>query len=224
MNKKTLPILIIIILIVLGLVWYFQNQNTEPGIVDNTNQNANDTQEIDTSEWETFTDEVLGISYKHPEGCNIPIGNLYISNISNGITCDKDVIEYRSLKPIKNYEDHAGPYKDNANFTLEQIAEANYDVNLNNDNPNKPDNRLITPLRQIVINGNEAYEFLLDWSYSTACFVDGKWQKCGGSLLSETTKYIYIGNSDNTKVLEFYTKDIESDLIKNILGTLKFLD
>ena len=61
MKKINLIILIIIILVALGLVWYFQNQNTEPGIVDNNNQNTNEPQGIDTSGWETYRNESYSI-------------------------------------------------------------------------------------------------------------------------------------------------------------------
>ena len=89
--KKTLLILIIIILIALGLVWYFQNQNTEPGIVDN-NQNTNEPQGIDTSGWEIFEIEKLGISYRYP-------GDKYKIEAYTGV--DQNETHYRLVSKDK---------------------------------------------------------------------------------------------------------------------------
>ncbi len=64
--KKNLIIFIVIIVIALGAIWYLQKYNTEPEVVDNTNQNTNDTQEIDVSDWQTYRNEELGFEFKYP--------------------------------------------------------------------------------------------------------------------------------------------------------------
>jgi hypothetical protein len=79
MNKKNITILLIILILVLGLGFILMNkekdQTPPPEEIGQ--------EEIDTSDWETFRDEELGIEFKYPE--NIKINNdeshdmLYIS-------------------------------------------------------------------------------------------------------------------------------------------------
>jgi len=214
--KKVLPILIII-LIALGLVWYFTNYNSQPEVVDNVNQNTNTSQdEVDTSEWVTFTDEELGISYKHPEGCSWN-GAGPGTSVTNGIGCGDSAVFY---EPI-GYSHNSGMFNNFNNMSIKEIAQNTYIFN-----KDKYGNKqtMSNSIDKIDIGAYESYQFFVDKFFSIPCEEDIYGGVCGsGGILGIKKNIVFVSNKVGDKVLILQIP-YDDPVSEAILSTLIFLE
>jgi hypothetical protein len=80
----TLSILAVIVIIA-GALWYSfsgTNDNTNTTVNSNTNSTTNTNSTVDTSDWETYTNEGLNFSIKYPKDYRIDEGDIYIQVFS----------------------------------------------------------------------------------------------------------------------------------------------
>ncbi|MBU1202432.1 hypothetical protein KKH39_00045 [Patescibacteria group bacterium] len=217
MSKQIKTLLIIIVLILLGGLAYLQYNSKHEANNENTNVdigNEQNAEEIDTSEWVTFEDEELGISYKHPaEGCSWN-GAGPGTSASNAIGCGESVMIY---KPI-NYSYNSDIFSNFNSMTLHEITEYTRKFN-----KNKYDfDQYISEVEQVNINNYNVYKFSVDKAFSIPCD-ESDMGSCFGMALDKKNDIIFIENTSLNKILVSIIPygDVVSEAI---LSTITFLD
>lgn len=215
--NKNLIISSIILLVILGGLGYWQYiKKPVINIDENTNINNEESIEkveiiktdIDTSNWETFVDEELGISYKHPADC-WQNGAGPGTEATNAVDCSSTYLKYKPLGFV--------------NLDIEEIANIYYRINKYNfDNPNKPIDRFISELSKTEINDLDSYNFSFDWGFQEPC-PDNYEAYCGGGVVRQITEALFIYDEHHNKkmLLMFPMGDIISE---EILKTFTFVE
>lgn len=171
-NKKfwSAPIISVIIVIGLGIfllifmsVSNFKNSNKNLDTSVNEQVNSIDQKIVDTTGWVTFTDESLGISYKHPADSVINGAGPGIV-ASNMVSYGDTIIKYVPL----NYSYAIDDKMFYANMSLPEVAAFVYNKNKYDDNPNIPSDRFISSPEQVSHRG---YQFIIDWGVVYPCFM-----------------------------------------------------
>lgn len=217
-KQATITSSIIVVLIILGgLVYWSLNKNHTFYNNENINENVNNDNvnvdnintEIDTSNWVTFEDKELGISYKHPVDC-WQNGAGPGTEATNIVNCYEDV--FMAYQPI-NYSYNKGLFDNFDNLSTKEIVDEIYVFN------NEKNNNLV---HEIKINNYNAYQFTTDNKLSIPCK-----EKYGcGSVSLVTEQQIdatFVENSERNKILLILTPHSDN-LSKQILNTFEFID
>lgn len=208
---------IVSLLLLIGLVyWVFSNNNTYTNIYSNENTNVDNTniEKIDTSNWVTFEDKELGISYKHPVDCwqnwAGPGTNYTVS-----VSCAPGTFIGYSEVPT------SFPNYNNGNIIdLKEIAEIYYHLNKEIKDYKIPTDRILTDVEKVEINGTEAYQFIIDSASYFPC-EDDYTKSCGGGTMDGVHIDIFISNgSKNIKIGTI----INDNIAQKIINTFQFIN
>ncbi|MBU1202485.1 hypothetical protein KKH39_00340 [Patescibacteria group bacterium] len=217
-KQATIASSIIVVLIILGgLVYWSLNKNhtfynneniNENENVNNENANIDNLNtELDTSNWVTFEDKELGISYKHPADCwqnwAGPGTNysVYV-NCHSGIAMSYE----KAINSFPNYDN-------GRKLSIKDIADIYYNLN-----ENIPDVKILSDINRVDINSNEAYQFTVDSAFYMPCD-DDYTKSCNGGVLYSKYKITFVGNGNNNMILD---TEYNNSLDEKILETFNF--
>jgi hypothetical protein len=122
--------------------------------------------EIDTSNWETFTDQELGFSYRHPADCSLN-GAGPGTNATNAIGCGGR--SFMFYKPLDYSYAKNSPF---VNLTLYGAADAYHQVNLLYRQKHGRETGRLGDIVAGILGKNRTYQFTLDAPLEDPCFSD----------------------------------------------------
>ncbi|MBU2564378.1 hypothetical protein KKA23_02230 [Patescibacteria group bacterium] len=159
--------------------------------------------------WQTYRDEKLGFEIKHPTDCNFSTD--MGGNITGISECEKyTTFRFEEIPSIPDF----------SKFNIEEVSKIYHKAMKEDNNKNKPDNRFLSDIEEIIINGIKVYQFTFDWADCKS--FNNDYSCNGGGLVEEKTILTFMESNRNKKIkFEMF----ENDKVANkILSTLKLID
>ena len=182
------------------------------------------TDEIDISDWQTFEDKELGISYRYPGDCGRPNGAGPGTGASLEIICKGLFMMYEPLNYSYVLSDFSRPNYDEYlafyNQDLEQIANIYYTLNKNYNTEENQLEAVFGGVENKTINNYQAYQFVVDNTFSTPDLFDYS-KSSHISALEEKQTITFITNGQRKMLIRILTDDLFSN---TVLSTFKFID